>query len=566
MILLGLLLVSSVYSEVIRTNTRYHCAFNSPNGCQNNFDWKKISRASPSDSHTVIIAVKLQDDAAAACDSLIYSTLNASSHFSLEKVNQIFSSRENINKVESFLSSKGFSFRTVGDFIQVTSKVSDLENLLQAEYYNFQSQSTKTKISRTYSFQIPSEIENHVDFISNTVTFPNAKLHVITNPLHKRQSGSVIPSVINQVYGVKSNKVATPKATQALFEALGQQYSPDDLTSFQQAYNLPTQKISKVVGTDDGSQCSWNPNACAEANLDVQYMMAVAQNSPTWFWSIDQSAQDPFLDWVVALSTTSNAPLIHSISYGSIATEDSRKDMTRFNTEICKLGLRGITVFVASGDDGVANFEARGNPSACGFNPSFPATSPYVTSVGATQGPESGSAEIACSSATGGVVTTGGGFSIAFDRPAYQESVVSNYLKNGPNVPPTSQFNSKGRAYPDVALLGFNYEVYIGGSAYGVSGTSASTPTFAGMMTLVNGARLNAGKKSLGFLNPTLYKLASTNKQAFRDVTSGENNCCAAQSNPTCCQYGFTASAGWDPLTGLGSPNFPVLASALLKA
>lgn len=462
MILLGLLMVSSVYTEVIRTNPKYHCAFSSPDACSTSFDWTKTSRASPQDSHTVIIAVKLQGDAAAACDSLIYSTLNASSHMTLDNVNKMFSSQENVKSVQEFLTLKGFSFTTHGDFIKISSSVASLEALLQAEFHHFVSKATKAKISRTYSFKIPEEISDKVDFISNTVTFPNAKLHVISSPIHgaqKRQSGSVVPSVINQVYGVKSNKVPSPKATQALFEALGQQYSPDDLTSFQQAYNLPNQKISKVVGSNDGSQCSFNPNACAEANLDVQYMMAVAQNAPTWFWSIDQSAQDPFLDWVLALSTMQNAPLIHSISYGSIATEDSKKDMTRFNTEICKLGLRGITVFVASGDDGVANFEARGNPSACGFNPSFPATSPYVTSVGATQGPESGSAEIACSSTTGGVITTGGGFSLTFARPAYQETVVSNYLKNGPNVPPTNQFNSKGRAYPDVALLGYNYEV-----------------------------------------------------------------------------------------------------------
>ena len=76
------------------------------------------------------------------------------------------------------------------------------------------------------------------------------------------------------------------------------------------------------------------------------------------------------------------------MSYGSIAQEDPTNDKARFNVEACKLGARGITVIIASGDDGVANFEARNNASLCGFSPSFPATSPYVTAVGATQGPE----------------------------------------------------------------------------------------------------------------------------------------------------------------------------------
>jgi len=239
--------------------------------------------------------------------------------------------------------------------------------------------------------------------------------------------------------------------------------------------------------------------------------------------------------------------------------------MQAFNTELCILGTRGVTVSVSSGDDGVANFEARSDPSQCGFNPSFPATSPYVISVGATQGPESGKPEVACSSSTGGIITTGGGFSVTFDTPAYQKTVVTNYLTNGPNLPPAAQFNGKGRGYPDIALLGFNYEVTIAGSQYAVSGTSASSPVWAGMLSLINARRIAAGKPALGFVNPSLYKLASSVKGIFNYVTVGTNNCCAAQSNPVCCQYGFTAATGWDPLTGLGSVNFESLAAALLK-
>lgn len=122
----------------------------------------------------------------------------------------------------------------------------------------------------------------------------------------------------------------------------------------------------------------------------------------------------------------------------------------------------------------MANFVARQNASACGFTPSFPATSPYCVSVGATQGPEAGTAEVACTSATGGLITTGGGFSIYVNRPDWcgrscciccaafvfnahlnrQADVVDNYLKTGPNVPPRSMFSSLGRAYPDISVVG----------------------------------------------------------------------------------------------------------------
>lgn len=164
---------------------------------------------------------------------------------------------------------------------------------------------------------------------------------------------------------------------------------------------------------------------------------------------------------------------------------------------------------------------------------------------------------------TGGLITTGGGFSDFFDRPSYQSTVVANYLQNGPNLPPKSMFSQTGRGYPDVSLIGHNFEVVIAGSTYQVSGTSASTPSFAGLVVLVNGERIAKGKSPLGFLNPALYQLSSN---AFHDITVGENNCCAGQpGSAVCCQYGFNATTGWDPVTGLGSINYKNFAPALIN-
>jgi hypothetical protein len=157
----------------------------------------------------------------------------------------------------------------------------------------------------------------------------------------------------------------------------------------------------------------------------------------------------------MAVGNDASAPLVHSISYGDIEADDDFSVDNRFDQEIQELGARGLTVFVASGDDGVANFIARTNASACGFNPSFPATSPHVTAVGATQGPESGNPEIACTSQTGGGITTGGGFSVNFAQPSYQTDAVNTYTTTT-TLPPLNLFNSNGRGYPDVAVLGFN--------------------------------------------------------------------------------------------------------------
>ncbi|KAJ1430238.1 peptidase S8/S53 domain-containing protein, partial [Ochromonadaceae sp. CCMP2298] len=88
-----------------------------------------------------------------------------------------------------------------------------------------------------------------------------------------------------------------------------------------------------------------------------------------------------------------------------------------------------------------------------------------------------------------------------------------------------------------------------------VSGTSASSPVVAGMVSLVNAQRLEAGKGPLGFLNTAIYQNGAT---FANDVTSGENNCCASA---VCCDEGFYASTGWDPLTGFGSVNYAKFAA-----
>jgi len=393
----------------------------------------------------------------------------------------------------------------------------------------------------------------------------------VTSNEHKRQMmGSVTPQLLWSYYGVKNQTVASQKASQAIFASLGQSFDPADLADWEQNMNLPATKFQHVVGKNSPASCAQDPNNCIEASLDVQQITASAQLGDNTFWSIPQSAQDIFLAWSQAMTTARTPPLVTSISYGSLAPEDPNVDKKRFASEVCKLGLRGITVVVASGDDGVANFDARSDPTQCGFTPSYPATCPYVTAVGATQGPEVQQPEIMCGALTNGGITSGGGFSVYYDLPDWQADAVNNYLANpNVNLPPSSAgYDPTKRAYPDVAVLGHNYGIVIGGSTYYGSGTSASSPVFAAFVTLVNGQRIAKGKSPVGFLNPALYAMGnSTNyNNYFNDVTSGVNNCCAGDaSSATCCQYGFEATAGWDPTTGLGSPKFAAWSKYLLS-
>ncbi len=116
---------------------------------------------------------------------------------------------------------------------------------------------------------------------------------------------------------------------------------------------------------------------------------------------------------------------------------------------------------------------------------------------------------------------------------------MAHYLATAKHLPPQQQWNRTGRAYPDVAAFSTGFMVVTDLFPQPVDGTSCATPTFSGVLSLVNGVRLENGKAPLGFLNPLLY---SSGGAANTDILVG--------FNPNCNSDGFTCQAGWDPVTG----------------
>jgi subtilase family serine protease len=194
--------------------------------------------------------------------------------------------------------------------------------------------------------------------------------------------------------------------------------------------------------------------------------------------------------------------------------------------------------------------------------PSWPASSGWITAVGSTRfvNQKIGAEEMATDQ-----FGSGGGFSRMFtiaDDASYQATAVKTYLAQtgaGFKLPPAGSFPPGGRATPDVSALGEGYQVLMGTHVQSVGGTSASTPAFAGMVGLLNDARIQAGKKQLGFLNPFIYQ----NTDAFTDITKGNNAIGRGTFN---LPYGFNCTQGWDPVTGVGTPIFGKLLAAALKA
>jgi tripeptidyl-peptidase-1 len=295
-------------------------------------------------------------------------------------------------------------------------------------------------------------------------------------------------------------------------------------------------------------------------------------------------------------------PNVVSISYGwpeagqcdvpgqsTYCSNDNAADyMNRTNTEFAKLGVMGTTMVVCSQDLGAPG---EFNPDCSLDNteypmwPVYPGSSPYVLSVGSTAMSGSGNgiglatvphtapevtapvcSKYNCSAETSEVAcmlgncifTSGGGFSnytTANGMPDWQSSAAQAYFSSG--VPlPSKGFSREGRGYPDVGSIGQNVLIVQDGAVVVTGGTSASTPLWAGIVTLLNDHQLSKGKPTLGFLPPLLYKMANDQPNTFNAVLRGGNRC----TEESCCKYGYLVAAKkgagfWNPVTGLGSPN-----------
>ncbi|KAJ7631781.1 peptidase S8/S53 domain-containing protein, partial [Mycena rosella] len=191
-----------------------------------------------------------------------------------------------------------------------------------------------------------------------------------------------------------------------------------------------------------------------------------------------------------------------------------------------QLGARGTSVIWASGDHGVGDCDGQFNQ----FSLMWPDSCPYVTTVGATHqfGPE-----VAANLSSGGFA----------NAERLLDTLDDTY---------SGLYNASGRGVPDVSAQGVNVAIGFNEEIITLNGTSASAPIFAAIIGQLNNELVAAGKGPLGFLNPRMY----ANPGAFNDITS-EN-----RSNPGCGTDGFPAAKGWDPVTGLGTPNYDALRAA----
>jgi Pro-kumamolisin, activation domain len=365
-----------------------------------------------------------------------------------------------------------------------------------------------------------------------------------------------------------------------------------DATTFRSVSGLPS---ANLTTTPVGSPPNFLSDEAQEADLDIQWAGAVAPNAAIVF-AYSGNALTASLPYLV----NQNQASVISISYGDCEANIPSGELSTIESYLSQANAQGQTVTAAAGDTGAAGCDGTPqNPVALathGLAVDYPGSSVYVTAMGGTEfnGDNPASVNGSTAQATqywdassdpnnmgpsafsyipekawndtsmlGTNLATGGGVSNLFSKPSWQ---------TGAGVPQDGQ-----RDVPDLALTASpindpyiicsqascqtGYRSNSDQTFTVVGGTSAASPTFAGIASLIN---QKLGSRQ-GNVNPQIYSLVASSPWAFNDVTGGDNNV-PCQVNTTNCLYGligYPAGTGYDLATGWGSVDVTALLNAL---
>lgn len=547
-------------------------------------------------------------------------------HWTAEKIARTFAPSQTADQLTiDWLTQSGVERqrieRSASHWITFNSTVGEAEQLFHTKYYRFEHSVSRNSRIASDNYSLPDTISRHVDFIMPTIHLDGLQPLPQANRLMTHETFDDIKGMTNStdkcyqittidclraMYKIPIPKTAHKDNLLGIAEWADYLWNPDLDVFFANLTNpiIPQGVRPEFISIDGGKPGTYERVQSVnnvESGLDVQvsYSIIYPQNvrlyqvgdgvnmdsGGTFNLFLDaldasyctyKGGNQPYIDpiypdlndggWKGPLQC-GGAPVsnVVSISYGQIEGILPRFYQERQCYEWAKLALQGVSVIFASGDTGVATAYNIGFDEVCldenepyldvkgkRFAPGFPVNCPYVTAVGATM---LLTHDIKDGERAVDRFGSGGGFSEVFPAPAYQMNAVQNYLKQyapksyGPKV-----FNRKGRGFPDVAASGDRVALVSDGKIRAIGGTSAAAPIFASIITLLNEERLALGKKSIGFLNPTMYM----HPEMFNDITVG--------NSPGCGTDGFPASKGWDPVTGLGTPNYEKMREVFVKA
>ena len=354
-------------------------------------DIRKQNRAGHDHSHevTFIIQQKNMDKLTSILHDISDPhSPNYGQHWTRNEVVDFTSNSEGRDAVVSYLHMSGASIVSetlAGEYITAKAPIKVWEKMFNTEFFLFtlthRDNSIETVI-RAEDYWIPRDLNKHVASVLNTIEILGQLLGPLSRspPASKSdkffstEGGWMTPEKLRAYYNM-SKAMGSINSTQAIYGSLDQYYSPADLVEFQVSQGLPAMPAVREYGNHSSDTiCKGAQYMCAEANLDMQYITTMSPMSPTTYWYIN----DWFTGWLLTVANSLDPPKVLSISYGATETGMVASVYDSFAVQAIKLGTMGVTIVAASGDDGASGF------GKCGYVPLFPASSPYVLSVGGT--------------------------------------------------------------------------------------------------------------------------------------------------------------------------------------
>jgi kumamolisin len=424
----------------------------------------------------------------------------------------------------------------------LTGKLSDLLNAFHADVHMFHHSSGPYR-GRKGAIYIPRQFLNVITGIFGFDTRPKHKLpHRARAAVLNGPGGSngVAATQFAKRYNFPTSyqgaRLDGSDQTIAIIE-LGGGYSNSDLQIFFQEVGVGLPNVSAVSVDNAANNPTPKGAADGEVMLDIEVAGAVAPKANIVVYFAPNQGNGFFDAVNTAVHDSDRNPSVISISWGGPEDPAEEQAIQAFHEVFVEAASLGITICVASGDHGTADLDAFHWDGK--IHVDHPSVDDLVLACGGTQIDSDGN-DVVWNDGTpfsnvpgGGGWASGGGVSETTPLPDYQLTA---------NVPLSLVTRKKGRGVPDVAMSATNYFTRVHGMEGASGGTSAVAPLMASLIALLNQAK----KKNVGFLNPFLYQNVA--KGVAKDVTHG-TNAIAKTVN------GYSAKKGWDPCTGLGTPD-----------
>src|ERR1035438_7098426 len=509
--------------------------------------------------------------------------------------------RQDLDVVTAWLASAGFQVTEVARgrrTVEFSGAAGDVERAFHTEIHNYDLNGER-HIANSTDISIPEALAPVVAGVASLHNFQARPLHHIVRAAQGTRGGpsegpvpradlgngahGIAPYDFAAIYDVSSLWSANYDGAGQSIAVLGESnIKLSDVAGFRAMFGLPANQPQIIVNGRDPGDVGGGLEA--EADLDVEWAGAVAKGATIKYVVSASTMASDGITLSAQYAVGNNVASVITVSFGLCEASLGMYNQV-YNALWQQAAAQGISVFVAAGDSGSAGCDTPSltTPAKYGFGVNGLGSSPYNVAVGGTQFNDNASPSTYWNSSNSGnlasakgyipevvwnessytgvgasnnnLYAAGGGASSQWPRPAWQ---------TGAGVPAGAW-----RLVPDVSLTAAGHDGYLieqEGGLYLVGGTSASTPSFAGIMAILN---QYTGTRN-GNPNAKFYSLAASTPAAYHDITAGSNAVPCTGGTPNCSaglpatnvgkMTGYNAGPGYDLATGLGSVDAYALA------